>query len=152
DGGGDRQPRVPDACAQAPPRPRRQPRGHAEAPGREGRARAVRRGGGMSYPLMGEALACCRRTTATPPGRSVLLALATSTTARTGRCDPSIATLCALTGYGRATAQRALDQLKGCGAVTVTRRRRQTSQYVLHPTALEVSRRDFKGESLKSHR
>jgi len=105
----------------------------------------------MSYRLMGEVLACCRRTAATPPERFVLLTLGNCANAETGQCNPSIATLCALTGYSRATVQRALNQLEDCGAITITRRRRQTSQYVLHPTALEVSPCDSKGESLKSH-
>ena len=105
----------------------------------------------MSFELMREVLACCRRTAAPPPERFVLLVLANSLNAKTGRCDPSIATLCAVTGYGRATVQRALAQLKHCGALTRRRRRRLPSCYVLHPTALEGSLWDFKGAVKKAH-
>jgi len=105
----------------------------------------------VSYDVLDQVFACCRHSDAPPPARFVFAVLAHCRNTKTGRCDPSVATLSAVTGYGRATVLRALDDLKRCGAVTITRRRRRSSHYVLHPPALEVSLWDFKAAGKKSH-
>jgi hypothetical protein len=103
-----------------------------------------------TYDEINKLFACYRRSAAPPPPRFVFAVLMIFRNTKTGRCDPSIATLRAVTGYGRATVLRVLDELKRCGALTTTRRRRRSSQYTLHPLALEVSLWDFKAAGKKS--
>jgi hypothetical protein len=104
----------------------------------------------MSYRLVGEVFKCCRGTSLKSPERLVFLALADRKNSKSGKCCPSITTLCAMTGYNRTTVLRALSGLEKGGHLTIKRRRRQTSLYVLHPIALEVAQPDFKEPVLKS--
>jgi hypothetical protein len=104
----------------------------------------------MSYRLVGEVFKCCRSSSLPPPERLVLLALADRKNSKSGKCCPSVTTLCAMTGYHRTTVLRALAGLEQRGHLTVTRRRRLTSRYVVHPIPLEVAPRDFKRPFLKS--
>src|SRR5262249_47749707 len=113
---------------------------------------APQEGCGVStYDEINQLLASYRRSAAPPPPKFVFLVLMIFRNTRTGRCDPGIATLRAVTGFGRATVLRAVDELKRCGALTAARRGRRSSQYTLHPSALEVSLWDFKAGGSKSH-
>lgn len=69
----------------------------------------------------------------------VLLALANCHNGRTGRCDPSIITLCDDTGLSKTAVHRALRDLEAAGLITATRnppkkgqRFHGRSSYTLH--------------------
>src|SRR5262249_24220920 len=119
-----RRTRVP---SRAPPEPRGGGSAGDEGDMERGAGLAAPQGGcGVSYDVLDQVFACCRHSDSPPPARFVFAVLAHCRNTKTGRCDPSIATLSAVTGYGRATVLRALDDLKRCGAVTITRRRRRS--------------------------
>lgn len=58
----------------------------------------------------------------TPPAASVLVALSHCHNQETGRCDPSLATLCDLTRLSERTVRSCLRLLEGLGLVATTHR------------------------------
>lgn len=64
----------------------------------------------------------------TPPAAATLVALAHCHNQETGRCDPSLATLCALTLLSERTVRRALRHLEAAGLIATTHRTAQTGR------------------------
>ena len=72
---------------------------------------------------------------ATPTQRLVAYMLADACNEKTGRCDPSVATLVDLTGLSNRTIITAIFALEKAGHLSVKRRGGSRSRYQLHPRA-----------------
>lgn len=62
------------------------------------------------------------------PARLVLVALSNRHNQETGRCDPSLATICADTQITERTVRKSLRELEGLGLITTTERKRRTGR------------------------
>ena len=74
-----------------------------------------------------------------PTQRFVAWVLADCHNAETGRCDPSIAYICDLTGFSNRTVITAIDELEKAGMVTANGGNGQRKSYTLRPKSGEAA-------------